>query len=603
MTTKRLLGACVASMFSLLAAAAVGNPPALEAGQQNLEGGQALLAIETHRTAIVNRLLVDYAPEMTQRKLDAEVLRTLLNALRADQLLAASLVSTLDELLRAVQQPMQMMGEHYVAITPTDALELRELPEARAYLVRDGDALNVVKPGELQLNGRNRVVGYFTAETVTNVTTVIQEKPFVKDDPGTGTNSWIGYSGGNNQASGTGSAVAAGTNNVASGLNSFVGAGTFNAANGQGSFVGGGTSKVANATSALVMGGFDNQATVIDSAVVAGAGNRATGARSVVVGGGYNLAGGQWSFVGGGGRQSGSGAAGTYVDDNVAAGDWSTIAGGRGNRASGFHSIVAGGQGNTAEYFASVGGGQNNIASGDFSTISGGIGNTASGAASTVAGGAGNLAGAAYSFAAGNRAKVIAPGSFVFSDSTDADFYSGVANEFLVGATGGIGMYTAKNYSTGCHINPGGASWLCSSSRDVKRDFEVVDVEQVLRRVSQLPMLKWRFMNEDAKIRHLGPMAQDFRAAFGLGTDDRTIATVDENGVALAAIQGLNRKLNEKDAKIDALIEELRAQRIEIAELQSTRADVVAMKSVLGELLRERRNVGKEGRNVSARSH
>jgi hypothetical protein len=59
--------------------------------------------------------------------------------------------------------------------------------------VRDGDALSVVKPAELQLSGRNRVVGYFTADTVTNVTTLIQEKPLVKDGPGTGANSWIGY--------------------------------------------------------------------------------------------------------------------------------------------------------------------------------------------------------------------------------------------------------------------------------------------------------------------------------------------------------------------------------------------------------------------------
>jgi hypothetical protein len=71
-----------------------------------------------------------------------------------------------------------------------------------------------------------------------------------KDGPGTGTNSWIGYTAGSNQASGTGSAVAAGTNNVASGQNAFVGAGTFNAATAQGAFVGGGTSNVAAASCA-----------------------------------------------------------------------------------------------------------------------------------------------------------------------------------------------------------------------------------------------------------------------------------------------------------------------------------------------------------------
>jgi hypothetical protein len=54
--------------------------------------------------------------------------------------------------------------------------------------------------------------------------------------------------------------------------------------------------------------------------------------------------------------------------------------------------------------------------------------------------------------------------------------------------------------------------------------------------------------------RHIGPVAQDFYAAFGLnGGDDKHISTVDEGGVALAAIQGLNQKLNQKDAEIAAL--------------------------------------------------
>ena len=58
-------------------------------------------------------------------------------------------------------------------------------------------------------------------------------------------------------------------------------------------------------------------------------------------------------------------------------------------------------------------------------------------------------------------------------------------------------------------------------------------------------------------------MAQDFHAAFGLGTDDKHIATVDADGVALAAIQGLNQKLNEKDAEIQALKQS-------VAELKET---------------------------------
>jgi hypothetical protein len=53
----------------------------------------------------------------------------------------------------------------------------------------------------------------------------------------------------------------------------------------------------------------------------------------------------------------------------------------------------------------------------------------------------------------------------------------------------------------------------------------------------------------------MGPMAQDFRAAFGLGVSDELIDSVDPDGVALAAIQGLHELVREKDERIRALEE------------------------------------------------
>ncbi|MEO8740656.1 MAG: hypothetical protein ABI537_13275, partial [Casimicrobiaceae bacterium] len=65
--------------------------------------------------------------------------------------------------------------------------------------------------------------------------------------------------------------------------------------------------------------------------------------------------------------------------------------------------------------------------------------------------------------------------------------------------------------------------------------------------------------SQDDSIRHMGPMAQDFRAAFGLGETDTGISTVDADGVALAAIQGLNQKLLQKDREIGQLRRKLQA--------------------------------------------
>jgi hypothetical protein len=108
-----------------------------------------------------------------------------------------------------------------------------------------------------------------------------------------------------------------------------------------------------------------------------------------------------------------------------------------------------------------------------------------------------------------------------------------------------------------------GTTWQNGSDRNAKENFAPINPRAVLEKVSALPITEWKYKVEGDGTEHLGPMAQDFHAAFGLnGADDRHIATVDEEGVALAAIQGLNQKLNEKDARIQE-------QGDEIAELKS----------------------------------
>ncbi len=83
------------------------------------------------------------------------------------------------------------------------------------------------------------------------------------------------------------------------------------------------------------------------------------------------------------------------------------------------------------------------------------------------------------------------------------------------------------------------------SDRNSKRDIEPVDVENVLERVADMPISTWSYKTDAQGVRHLGPMAQDFHAAFGLGEDERSIATLDTSGVALAAIQALHRQVEE----------------------------------------------------------
>ena len=81
-----------------------------------------------------------------------------------------------------------------------------------------------------------------------------------------------------------------------------------------------------------------------------------------------------------------------------------------------------------------------------------------------------------------------------------------------------------------------------TSDRNAKQDFAAVDGRDGLEKIAGMPIQSRSYTNRPS-VKHLGPMAQDFHAAFGLGPDDKHIATVDADGVALAAIQGLNEKV------------------------------------------------------------
>ena len=81
------------------------------------------------------------------------------------------------------------------------------------------------------------------------------------------------------------------------------------------------------------------------------------------------------------------------------------------------------------------------------------------------------------------------------------------------------------------------------SDRNSKENIEKVNAGDVLAKVIDLPVSKWNYIDDESDSSHVGPMAQDFHEAFGLGDDDKSIATLDTSGVALAAIQGLNEKM------------------------------------------------------------
>ncbi len=306
-----------------------------------------------------------------------------------------------------------------------------------------------------------------------------------------------------------------------------------------------------NSSASTIGGGYDNTIqTNANDCVIAGGELNTIGTNS------------SWSTVGGGYQNQVGTAAPVFV--LISPGQVNGIAAGAGNSigqgAAG--SFIGGGQDNVIQsnvLRGTIAGGFDNSISSSLSstlneaTIGGGFSNTVSGAWATVPGGTQNTAAGAYSFAAGNRAKANADGAFVWADSQAADFSSAGANSFAVRAKGGVFFTSGNTGGTDQNVSwvPGNGAWAFTSDRNTKDRITPVDTQSTLEKVSRLPLAQWSYKGYEQ--RHIGPMAQDWHALFPLNNDDKMINELDVQGVALAAIQGLNQKLQERDSEIQKL--------------------------------------------------
>ncbi len=266
-----------------------------------------------------------------------------------------------------------------------------------------------------------------------------------------------------------------------------------------------------------------------------------TGIDCTVAGGYQNsIGGGLGSTIGGGQINTIAGRIGS--GSTISGGYQNAIGGAEGAAIGGGSSNLAGesGPGNGQAFFPTIGGGSMNTAEGDYSTIPGGQNNVAAGAGS---------------FAAGQNCNVLHDGCFMWSDGTLGFATEGI-NRFYALATGGFYLYTGPNIWA--ELSPGGNSWSSMSDRNMKEHFEPVNCRAVLEKVLALPVTTWNLKTQSPEIRHIGAMAQDFKTAFAIGEDDRHISTSDADGVALAAIQGLNQKLEEQLKATEADLQEIK---------------------------------------------
>jgi len=340
-------------------------------------------------------------------------------------------------------------------------------------------------------------------------------------------------------------------------------------------FIGGGYGNVAqsNASYGTIGGGFQNTNT----------GNYAT-----VPGGYLNLAGGPYSFAAGSMAQANHSGAFVWADASSFAGFASTAANQFSVRAAGGVRFVTGGAGMTLD-----GPFQGNLSAS--SIVSGTLADARLSAnvpllnasLNTFAGDLSLFGGASYhhlQLSGGNSIGYLYGSYPAFADGIHLgyNYYadaSGVSHVFASdGATsrltagygfvaiyvGGIGSVPT---TTRLYADTGGVSvygtFNNSSDRNAKQDFAPVSAPEILEKVAQLPLSEWSY-KEDPKTRHVGPMGQDFYSLFKIGTDEKHIAPIDEGGVALAAIQGLNEKVEAGSERSEDRMRRLEAENAEL---------------------------------------
>jgi len=277
-----------------------------------------------------------------------------------------------------------------------------------------------------------------------------------------------------------------------------------------------------------------------------------------------------------------------FGDNTLASGDYSLAAGfystaaGRASTALGssfaggdYSAAFNGGTNALGHYSAAFG---NNTAAFGNSSLASGIGSVASGDAS-FAGGEGSTARGRSSLAFG-RAEVLANanGSFVWGDqSTTTNVQSDQPNQFIVRAAGGFRLATNPLQTTGVIMVANASAWSSLSDVNSKEHFRDLAGEDLLAKIAGMPVREWNYKAQGPSIRHLGPTAQDFHAAFGLGEDSLRISTIDADGVSLAAMKALEVRTRDLAGIASTFDERVAALAGETGELRARPARLEAL--------------------------
>jgi hypothetical protein len=191
-----------------------------------------------------------------------------------------------------------------------------------------------------------------------------------------------------------------------------------------------------------------------------------------------------------------------------------------------------------------------------------------------------------HGFAAGAFAQATNDGAFVWNSNSTSQFDSSSAvnsegatgaDTFNVRSPGGVRFVTGSSQVV--YTTNASAGWSTTSTRTSKTNIDPVEPTDVLTSVEEMEVSTWEYRDEDGEgkgVRHMGPTAEQFHDAFELGDSEEHINSMNLDGVALAAIQGLSEKVDDKDERIDDLEAENEQLRERNAELEDRLAAVEA---------------------------
>jgi uncharacterized small protein (DUF1192 family) len=169
-------------------------------------------------------------------------------------------------------------------------------------------------------------------------------------------------------------------------------------------------------------------------------------------------------------------------------------------------------------------------------------------------------------------------GTFIWGDgapTSSADTFKNTANnEVAFRATGGFRFRTNLAGTTGCNLPAGSGVFNCTSSRYTKENFVAIKGNDILSKLRLVPVTSWNYIDEGGKVRHIGPMAEDFFAQFNLGVGNTSIGVQDLAGVSIAAVKELDTQLQQKNAEIERLQTELKQMKASQTELEKRLAAI-----------------------------